>query len=167
MLKKPARGRAEPNRPSAAKAAIHFAVLSGTTKVVPFQNRDSRRVFQQAASAPAMVVKIVFLLFHNLVPLPPPPRGGINEISGLRPYHAANIAAKRLSLQIFLNKPLTRRGFGACCRTTSRSEWSHVRVRPSPAMFQDRSFSHFPFSSFRRNNLQNGAEYLDDYALNT
>jgi len=48
-----------------------------------------------------MVVKIVFLLFHNLVPLPPP-RGGINEISGLRPYHAANIAAKRLSLQIFL-----------------------------------------------------------------
>jgi hypothetical protein len=35
------RTQAEQNRRPAAKAAMHFATLSGTTKVVPFQNKDS------------------------------------------------------------------------------------------------------------------------------
>jgi hypothetical protein len=35
------RDQAEQNLPAAAKAAIHFEALSGTTKVVPFQNEDS------------------------------------------------------------------------------------------------------------------------------
>jgi len=43
------------NNPSAAKAGDHFAGLSGTTKVVPFQNGGFRWGFSQPVTPGVLV----------------------------------------------------------------------------------------------------------------